>query len=385
MTFFFIRNGDQLYRMNCDLEFGEMIFPDKDEFDPTQPMMFQLRHDDVFLITKDDYEVRCEEWQEERRADKRWRRQNPLKKWKAAWLAERAVKGKPGKVNNGSEEHPDIVAIDHIDFSGKWKRANPYCNTWGHPKWSDPEGEWEPFDPSSVYYDEVVEDIGERVQHYNRIALIIQGLHDRSPILHPHPPVKTWTGEGFASAVTLIYDGDRALYAGDAPDYEAYAEGLRELIDGDSVLMGQYDLWKEVVRAKEEKRRMDSWRYDYRDSEVGRWWTPNGNDGPGDLARVAKFIKRSRKVMFRWHRERKKGVWVKREWYPQGSLIADSITLPIDEHLFNVSAYKPGDFLQFFQDPRTRADYLQWAPTLLTAEEYHAGNEAFEAQEPIKR
>ena len=41
--------------------------------------------------------------------------------------------------------------------------------------------------------------------------------------------------------------------------------------------------------------------------------------------------------------------------------------------LFNVSAYKPGDFHMFFDDPRTREEYLEWAPLLLSAEEYHAG------------
>lgn len=45
-----------------------------------------------------------------------------------------------------------------------------------------------------------------------------------------------------------------------------------------------------------------------------------------------------------------------------------------DKYLFNVDAYTPGDFRQFFEDPRTRAQYLKWAPYLLAAEEYHAGN-----------
>lgn len=40
----------------------------------------------------------------------------------------------------------------------------------------------------------------------------------------------------------------------------------------------------------------------------------------------------------------------------------------------NIDAYTSGDFRLFFNDPRTRADYLQWAPLLLEAEEYHAGN-----------
>lgn len=47
-------------------------------------------------------------------------------------------------------------------------------------------------------------------------------------------------------------------------------------------------------------------------------------------------------------------------------------TCPLDE-LFNVTAYTPGDFHLFFDDPRTRAEYMQWAPFLLSAEDYHAG------------
>jgi hypothetical protein len=41
--------------------------------------------------------------------------------------------------------------------------------------------------------------------------------------------------------------------------------------------------------------------------------------------------------------------------------------------LLNISAYRQGDFKQFFADPRTRAEYLKWAPLLLTAEDYLAG------------
>lgn len=38
-----------------------------------------------------------------------------------------------------------------------------------------------------------------------------------------------------------------------------------------------------------------------------------------------------------------------------------------------MSAYTPGDFHLFYDDPRTRADYLKWAPYLLAAEDFHAG------------
>ena len=59
-----------------------------------------------------------------------------------------------------------------------------------------------------------------------------------------------------------------------------------------------------------------------------------------------------------------------------------TVTVP-ESRLFNVSAYEPGDYLQFFRDPRTRADYLKWAPMLLAAEEFHAGN--LEAKEPVEK
>lgn len=44
--------------------------------------------------------------------------------------------------------------------------------------------------------------------------------------------------------------------------------------------------------------------------------------------------------------------------------------------LLNVSAYTPGDYRQFYDDPRTRADYLEWAPLLLAAEDWHAAGGA---------
>lgn len=44
-----------------------------------------------------------------------------------------------------------------------------------------------------------------------------------------------------------------------------------------------------------------------------------------------------------------------------------------DDKLFCIDAYKLGDYKKFFNDPRTREDYFEWAPMLLTAEEYIHG------------
>jgi hypothetical protein len=51
--------------------------------------------------------------------------------------------------------------------------------------------------------------------------------------------------------------------------------------------------------------------------------------------------------------------------------------------LFHIDAYRPGDFRLFFSDPRTRAEYLKWAPILLEAEEYHAGNRTASPVKPL--
>lgn len=69
-------------------------------------------------------------------------------------------------------------------------------------------------------------------------------------------------------------------------------------------------------------------------------------------------------VTFEWQRERQSY----NRWGPDGP-INTRVTCPV-EKLLNVSAYTKGDFKQFYNDHRTRADYLKWAPLLLAAEDY---------------
>jgi hypothetical protein len=90
---------------------------------------------------------------------------------------------------------------------------------------------------------------------------------------------------------------------------------------------------------------------------------------------------RARKATFVWHRDR-----LRDGGYYSGKTAGDQLEVSIQvdgDELFNVSAYKPGDFKQFFQDARTRKQYLKWAKLLLTAEEYHTGK--VKAREPVKR
>lgn len=317
-TFLYIRNGESLYRLNCDLEFGELIFPGRHESDLNEPMMARMFGTTVNeIITRREYDQILRDHEEKRLKAKAW-----------------------------AKEHPKE---SHI--------CNPY------QEWFTDN--YEPFDPSSVYYDEIKDVITKRVIHYNRIALIVQGLFDRSEIFHPHPQVKLWNPEGFASAVELVYDGAGILHYGDPPDFEEYRKALNALLKEGSITIGQDDFWQEKEAEKESARMDNDWRVktEYRPKR----FQPYGNPGPGYLAQVVGLSKN--KATFKWNRKRLVDTWGQR----RGDPISCSIAVP-EARLLNVSAYVPGDFKRFFEDPRTRAKYLKWAPTLLAAEEYHAGN-----------
>ncbi|WP_018234373.1 hypothetical protein [Thioalkalivibrio thiocyanodenitrificans] len=335
-TFLYIRNGEQVYRLTCDLDFDELIFPDHTVFSDAEPLMFEVFAGRVSkFMTRREYEDRVATRDRLLAERKAWESANPRRQWEAR--------------NPGRSYHfagPQVDRFDRLDA-------------------------WEPFDPSSLYYDEAARVVAAQIKLHNRIALIIQGLFDRSDVLHPHPPVKIWTPEGFAAAVELVYDGTRTLGHGEKPDFEAYRARLNASIGKNCVLAGQEDYW-ERKEAEKESRRMDA------DMRIKGEWRPTrhrpyGNPGPGTLARARSWQPKKRSAVFSWYRERQTYDW-------NNEPVRATITVPADE-LLNVSAYTPGDYRQFFEDPRTRQEYLKWAPLLLLAEEYHAGN--LEAQDPV--
>lgn len=350
-TFLYIRNGDQLYRLSNDLDFGSSIFPDRGAFDPSRPSMVKMFASSVDqIISRDDYDERVKVEKERKRLEAKWKKENPEAEWRAA--------------------NPDASK------SFGYAYANPHR---GNHNNFNPK-EWAPFDPSNVYFDDISDKFAAEMKQHNRIALIIQGLFDRSECLHPHPPVKVWSPTSFAASIELVYDGANVLHDGDAPDFEAYRERCNASLDSDSVVIGQDLYWQEKEAEKECRRRENDWRdkSEYRP----KLFKPRGNDGPGYMARMAEWKPRSRMAKFTWHRERQtSGGPYSHQRY--GDPLFTSINVPADR-LFNVSAYKPGDYRQFFQDSRTRASYLKWAPLLLAAEEYHAGGKDLTVQDPVK-
>lgn len=321
-TFMYIRNGEQLYRMTCSFEFDEHIFPSPSQVDFTEPMMAKERCDDIEdLITKRHWEEIVREWDEKKRLHDEWEKEH-------------------GKDPSKSNPH--------------------YISSFDNPR-----EDYEPFDKSSVYYDDMHEKVGKQLKYYNRIALIVQGLFDRSEVLHPHQPARLWAPGGMEAVVELVYDGAGAIHYKDPPDFEEYRKRVNETIGKGSVTIGQQEVFERREAVKYNAR--DRWG---RSNYSPERYTPAGNPGPGFLAEIVEWT-RTGKATFRWTRERQTSDYYSDKRY--GDPIPTSMQVD-GKSLFNVSAYKPGDYRQFYLDPRTRAKYLQWAELLLSAEEWHAGN-----------
>lgn len=317
ITFLYFRNGDQMFRLQTEIEFGAQLFPDMQKSVLTSKLWarsFAGRITDDPLISDEEHQAMIEEERKEQAE------------------IEARLAAAPEK--------------DHwfIEHHGPW-----------------PSEDYVPFDKSEVMYDDIAKRIANEIKAHNRIALVLQGILDRSPVFHPHPPWQIWTPDGFEQALELVYDDTRVLVAGAKPNFEAYRTKLNASLKVGSVTVGQERAWMRHEAEKENRRRDNALRSrgDFR----YLYYRPYGNPGPGKLARVTAYSLKKQTCSYEWDRDRMR---------EEGKIKA-TIAVSVGT-LLNVDAYQPGDFRQFFDDPRTRMEYLRWAPYLLEAEEYLAGN-----------
>lgn len=365
-TFLYLRNGERLYCLATGIEFGEQLFPDVNRDDLDGKLWAKIgssRHGNVEdLISENRYEVRV---QEARAARAEYERKE--REWDALEAARKA-RVKAAKKRGEAPAEADVEKnrwCEHQEYVG----SEPY---WTRGWLGD---DWHPFEPNDVYYDDIKKHVKEQIDEHNRLVLVLQGVLDRSPVFHPHPPWQLWRPEGFQTALRLIYDDSKAITPGDAPDFEEYRKRLNASIKAGTVTVGQEVAWERAEAEKENERRRgdDHYRERYR-------YRPHDNPGPGLLARVDKI--RGGKLVYAWerHTAKPKKVWVPSKTRPgwghyernYDQMIPCQIAVA-PENVFNVDAYTPGDFHLFFDDPRTRTQYLRWAPLLLIAEDYHAG------------
>lgn len=375
-TFLYIRNGRQLWRMATSIDFGPELFPSRE---------------DAELVGDDELWVKPNGFDSERFITGR-QRNNMIDMWRSEraycaqvlWQWHRA--GCPGRHRIDAEEYTDedaervqetrkwtYVATDHPDERYNWKAGETH-EADGDPRrfpfgliddslrrCHDPD--WRSYQrvtPENIYYDDAMKRVQAAAFEHNRVAVVVQGLLDRSTCLHPHPPWRIWTPEGFAAGIELVYDDSRALTPGDAPDWEGYRAQLNKSIRAGCFTIGQRRAWKEEM----EDRYGEKWRYQ-----------SHGGNGPEHIDQVHQ-IKRTGKALFKFTRERMRPKWIPNPerpgWLkPVYPAIPMTWWCPVSE-LTCIDAYTPGDFHMFFDDPRTRAQYIQWAPILLAAEDWHA-------------
>jgi len=325
------------------------------------------------MMTAADFEERYAD-QEKKIADSIKAREEFLantdeQKWKDEYAATHFT------TNNQS------VSESTIDYA--WRNAIP--RIYGDGGWRGRDlvrEEWHPFNEESVYYDDILKVEAEKIRQYNRVAILIQGIFDRSEALHPHPPVKTWTADGFEAAVNLVYDSTRAIYNGPAPDFEAYRTKLNRQAGKGSMFIGQQRAFLER-EAKKENTRIENLPYDDRKHHrTIELFQPQGNPGPGYIAVCSQWSPTKQAADFTWGRQKQRGVgYFDRAYEPFNMRTA--IRVPVEE-LFCLDGYQLGDYKQFFQDPRTRSNYIKWAPILLAAEEVKANPLSMKVSYPFE-
>lgn len=317
-TFLYFRNGDQLFRLETGIEFEEKLFPDLDRQKLDRGQLWAKFFGDRVdkLITDNEHQAMVEKENEYDR-----------------------------EANKIKDDHERFLKFGH-----GWKESSNY----------------EPFVQDSVRYDDIARFIESEIKKHNRLVLVLQGLLDRSPVFHPHPPWSLWSADGFRTGIRLIYDDSRTLVAGDKPDFEAYRKRLNASLAVGSITVGQEVEWEKQEAEKEYIRICNS-AYGRPSEYRPTRYRPPGDPGPGTVARVVKVGTHAKFCRYQWEKERHQ------QRYPYDSDFVEAKVKVKTEHLLNVSAYQPGDFHQFFDDPRTRAEYMQWAYLLLIAEEYHAG------------
>lgn len=430
-TYLYIRNGEQVFRLSTAIDFGERLFPDMEHQNLSaaeQLYAHRLSHE---LITKGTWEdMKAREAQAEIDADQTYVRaliehghkiaralkeqehyeQVELPAYRAAkldfdaayaawsiknddWHARRnALKErtkrptrfdpKTGTQGYWWEELGDTEPRQEQPHEPREPREpgqrhlvrtrKPEQRSFYRPRRDavvHHSDEYLPFSHDNVRYDDIRANIQKQIDEHNRLVLVLQGLLDRSPVMMPHPA--TWKlnePAGFTAALTLVYDDARALVDGPAPDFRALRDRVNSLIRPGTLTVGQEDYWERREADKENQRTANG------AESCHIRFKPQGNPGPGRYARVAavRTIGGVKHAVFRWHRKSERRASRYDRW-DQKPLIACSVSVPFTA-IFNADAYKPGEYRQFYNDPRTRANYLRWAPVLLLSEEWQAGN-----------
>jgi len=216
--------------------------------------------------------------------------------------------------------------------------------------------------PDHLDYDEHVAKRKKKIYQYNRVMFLLQGLLDRSKVFSPHPKINLGDDDHIARYFKPVYDEETGLPSSHPPSWENYVLACNsQIVKGSHVWSNHYE------ESDYEYRR----GYDRHVLRAGR-------QRP-DICKVDRISRDKKKVRVSWPWGTRYGRQFPDRWHDRG----DWGEWPVDkerhawlpiEKVFNVSAYKPGDYKQFLCDAYLKGAYLKWAPQLLDAEKWKHEN-----------
>lgn len=205
-------------------------------------------------------------------------------------------------------------------------------------------------DDSNYFFDDIKKLSWDRYKRQNDLAILVQGLFDRSTFFG-HSKVSLFQ-EGFEDKIKLVYDLDRGLFDGDMPDFKTYLENNRLNSKAGDVFYGQHALWEaeqnEKIKYQESYDSIDIPKYLKAHSIVKK------RDG-------RTFVK------FKW--QTKHPYWSRAKTPMRNNAYECDI-----KELINVSGYAPDDCAAFTKDPRCRDLYPKWGGFMMAAESYYQNN-----------
>jgi hypothetical protein len=225
--------------------------------------------------------------------------------------------------------------------------------------------------PADLDYDEKVAARRRTMMHYNRIVFLLQGLLDRSEVFNPHPPIVLSDEAHFAEFFRDVRDEEDGLPSAHPPKWNEFlAIANAKIRPGHMVYCTYYG----------EKPYEGRNYYDRRDRhELSLYYDRSKRPKVCEVLRVNH---KAGTVEIVWPRKRegwnkKTGEWG--NWYD--GMSHHKVKL---DQVFNVTDYFPGDYKQFLCDPYLKGEYLEWAPSLLGAEQWHQKQRANKAKNDSK-
>lgn len=217
--------------------------------------------------------------------------------------------------------------------------------------------------PESVRFDDHVKDLDDKLKHYNRVVILLQGLLDRSTVFHPHGFINLTKASDMEAFVRLVRDEETGLSCNKL-DWEPYRQQVNtSLRKGCWVLIDRNEpnIAEQYYYGSHERRSAP---------RRGYW----ANKMPR-LCEVESVGRDRMHVRVRWPRGQVRGRWKYSREIGKDIWETDTDKMCHEwvemKYVFNASGYNPGDYRMFLCDHALKGRYLEWAWYLLRSEDFH--------------